>query len=163
MGFRWPTMPGSGAGAVAQQIGNIGAQIGRIGEELEKKQARVRLDDFKVRVTERMILLGDEISTEQDEDKYSGMLNNAISDLNKEIPKGMAGPLSASYLKGEHARQLESVDEAMEKRVASKWGAANLIAKDNAIRSGNMAPFLSSIETGLDNGYINEVQAEPFV
>ena len=160
MGFRWPTMPGSGGAQVAQQVGAIGAGIGRLGEVFEEKQARVRLDDFKLSVTKRMIELGNEIGEEQDEDKYQAMMDAAFSDLQGQIPKGMAGPLATSYLNSEKIAQLKSVDVSMELRVESRWAAQNLVHQQEAIESTNPIPFLDSVDVGLVNGYIDEEEAE---
>jgi len=159
MGFRWPTMPGSGEVQVAQGIGAIGAGIGRLGEAFAEKQARVRLDDFKLSVTKRMIELGNDIDEEQDEDKYQAMMDSAFSDLQGEIPKGMAGPFATSYLKSEKAAQLKSVDEAMELRVQSKWAVDEVKAQELYAISGNPLPHEEVVGTGLTNGYIKEDEA----
>jgi hypothetical protein len=153
-------MPSTGRAEVARQVGGIGAQLGALGTAIEQKQAMVRLDEFKLRVEERMLTLGKEVNNEPDEDKYAAMLEKAFSELSAKVPKGMAGPVALSYLKKEKAAQLQSVNEAMDRRVESKWRGTWEIRRQKAITTGNLLPFARTTKDGLDAGYIDGGQAE---
>ena len=66
MGFRWPSMPGSGGAQVAQQIGNIGAQVGRLGEEIEAIKTENGLSQLTAETARIDTELGDALEREPD-------------------------------------------------------------------------------------------------
>lgn len=92
MGFRWPTMPGSGGTQVAQAIGGIGAGVGALGEAIETVrsendyavfQGRSRLIDNQLAV---------DLENELDSKKYPAMAQKA-DNAKRKLLNGMT-PMS---------------------------------------------------------------------
>lgn len=156
MGFRWPTMPGSGRAQVAQQIGAIGAGIGALGEEINAQQAEVEYQDFKLRQKALIDTLGDELEKNTDENTYQKETDKVIAAMQSDMPKnGLAKRFASSWIKNEIPKLNAAANESIKRRIKDKSDVKQGELIEDAIRSGNTVDLVEHTVARVEFGYIS--------
>ncbi|KKN75793.1 hypothetical protein LCGC14_0376690 [marine sediment metagenome] len=161
MGFRWPTMPGSGGAQVAQQIGAIGAGIGALGEEINAQQAEVEYQDFKLRQKARINALGDTLEQNTDENTYLSETKKVIDQMQSDMPKnGLAKRFASSWIKNEIPHLNKAANESIKRRIKDKSDVKQGELIEDAIRSGNTVDLEEHTVARVGFGYMSAADAQ---
>ena len=161
MGFRWPTMPGSGGAQVARQVGAVGAGIGVLGEEINLQQAEVEYQDFKLRQKARIDALGDELEKNTDENTYQAQTDKVIAEMQSDMPKnGLAKEFASGWVKNEIPALNAAANESIKRRIKDKSDVKQGQLIEDAIRTGNVVDLAEHTTARVGFGFMSAAQAQ---
>lgn len=161
MGYRWPTMPGSGRAEVARQIGAVGAQLGSLGAEINAQQAEVEYQDFKLRQAARIDALGDELAENTDEYTYRAATDKVISQMQGDMPRnGLAKRFASSWIKNEIPNLNKALKDSIKRRIKDKSDVVQGRLIESAIRTGNAVDLAEHTIGRVAAGHMSAADAE---